>query len=205
MGRIDERGAGRAPALAPADRRAALIAAAVPLITERGFDVSTRELADAAGVAQGTIFRVFDCKDDLVLAAARSVFARTDHLDELRGVDPHLPLDRRLVEIVRIWQGVLGRMTAVFHAFRGPTERERLGDPHALVNTDVIAQADAIIAGLLAPDADHLTTSVSDVVQLIAALVMASVHPMQQDGPLTTPERLFAVLLHGVHTADPQT
>jgi AcrR family transcriptional regulator len=80
----------RAPALAPEARRAALVDAAVPLVLERGFDVTTKDLAAAAGVAEGTIFRVFESKDDLVLAAARSVFARTDHLDELEAISPRL-------------------------------------------------------------------------------------------------------------------
>jgi AcrR family transcriptional regulator len=35
--------------MAPEDRRAALIAATVPLLHEHGLDVSTRKIAEAAG------------------------------------------------------------------------------------------------------------------------------------------------------------
>ena len=55
--------------MAPEDRRAALIAATVPLLHEHGLDVSTRKIAEAAGVAEGTIFGVFPDKHSLVVAA----------------------------------------------------------------------------------------------------------------------------------------
>ena len=45
--------------MAPDDRRKAILAVLVPLIVEKGGDVSTREIARAAGIAEGTIFRVF--------------------------------------------------------------------------------------------------------------------------------------------------
>ena len=48
----------RVPALAPEERRAALIAATIPLLHEHGLEVSTKQIAHAAGVAEGTIFGV---------------------------------------------------------------------------------------------------------------------------------------------------
>src|SRR5690349_3699156 len=43
----------RARPLPPAERRAALVAATLPLISEHGPAVSTRQIAVAAGVAEG--------------------------------------------------------------------------------------------------------------------------------------------------------
>ena len=54
----------------PDDRRKAIVSVLVPLIVERGGEVSTREIAEAAGIAEGTIFRVFPDKRSLMLAAA---------------------------------------------------------------------------------------------------------------------------------------
>src|SRR5436190_5248217 len=61
----------RAVAMSPDDRRKAIVGALVPLIVERGGEVSTREIAEAAGIAEGTIFRVFPDKKSLMLAAAQ--------------------------------------------------------------------------------------------------------------------------------------
>ena len=40
--------------LAPEDRRTAILAALIPLLVERGGDVTTKEIAQAAGIAEGT-------------------------------------------------------------------------------------------------------------------------------------------------------
>ncbi|WP_395653607.1 helix-turn-helix domain-containing protein, partial [Phycicoccus elongatus] len=62
----------RAPALAPEDRRAALVEVTLPLVLEHGRAVTTAQIAEAAGVAQGTIFRVFATKEELVEEAIDS-------------------------------------------------------------------------------------------------------------------------------------
>ena len=51
-----------------ARNRARLIEAATGLFRERGLDVSVAEIADAAGVGRGTLFRNFASKEDLIAA-----------------------------------------------------------------------------------------------------------------------------------------
>src|SRR5918994_4685425 len=60
----------RAASMSPDARRKAIVGVLVPLIVERGGEVSTREIAEAAGIAEGTICRVFPDKRSLMLAAA---------------------------------------------------------------------------------------------------------------------------------------
>ena len=59
---------GRAQPLAPQDRRESILDAAVPLFMAKGADVTTREIAEAACIAEGTIFRVFEDKQALIAA-----------------------------------------------------------------------------------------------------------------------------------------
>ena len=56
----------RAKPLPPDERRRALVEVTVPLLIEHGRSVTSRQIADAAGVAEGTIFRAFGSKDELV-------------------------------------------------------------------------------------------------------------------------------------------
>src|SRR4051795_394565 len=95
---------GRAAALPPEERREALIAATLPLVLEHGTDVSTRLIAESAGVAEGTIFRVFPTKDDLIEAAIASAFDPSSLVEAIGRIDRSLPLADRLVEAVRLMQ-----------------------------------------------------------------------------------------------------
>jgi AcrR family transcriptional regulator len=58
----------RASALPPGERRSMIVQATLPLLLEHGEMVTTRQIADAAGIAEGTIFRVFADKDELIAA-----------------------------------------------------------------------------------------------------------------------------------------
>ena len=68
----------RATSMSPDDRRKAIVTALVPLIVERGGEVTTREIAQAAGIAEGTIFRVFPDKKSLLMAAAEEAINPSD-------------------------------------------------------------------------------------------------------------------------------
>ena len=75
----------RAAPLPPDERRAALIAATEPLLEQFGREVSTRQIAEAASVAEGTIFRAFATKDALIDAVLEDVFDVQRTCDELAG------------------------------------------------------------------------------------------------------------------------
>ena len=66
--------------MAPEARREMIVDAALPLILEHGERVTTRQIADAAGIAEGTIFRAFADKDDVIAA----VVATGDRPDAAR-------------------------------------------------------------------------------------------------------------------------
>lgn len=68
----------------PEERRAAIVEAALALLEEEGPELTTRMVAEAAGVAEGTIFRVFPTLQDL-LAATYVEYLSADRLAEKLG------------------------------------------------------------------------------------------------------------------------
>ncbi|MCO8270620.1 TetR/AcrR family transcriptional regulator [Actinoplanes sp. TRM 88003] len=86
----------RVPALAPEERRAALIDATIPLLHEHGVDVSTRQIAQAAGVAEGTIFGVFETKSSLVVCSVIKALDPEETVAALTAIDRSRPLRERL-------------------------------------------------------------------------------------------------------------
>ena len=64
----------RARPMSPEERLDALIDATLSLLREHGRAVTTRQIAEAAGVAEGTIFRVVESKEELVELAITRAF-----------------------------------------------------------------------------------------------------------------------------------
>src|SRR3954464_2135666 len=90
--------------MSPEERRDDLIDVTLKLLREHGRAVTTRQIADAAGVAEGTIFRVFDTKEELVEAAITRAFEPGALIERIEEIDPDDPLHVRLVKLTSILQ-----------------------------------------------------------------------------------------------------
>ncbi len=183
----------RARPLPPDERRAALIAATVPLVREHGWKVTTRQIADASGVAEGTIFRVFPDKESLVQAAVASAMDCEPMLAELAAVDADQSLRARLTAAVTILQRWLVDVISLHMAVKmqGPVR-----DEQARRAND--AKIHAVMRGLLEPDRSAFRMPIADVTRLMRLLMFAGSHPMLNEGALLTPEEIVTVLLDGV-------
>lgn len=183
----------RAAPMAPAERRAAIVAATIPLLRDHGLDISTRQIAQAAGVAEGTIFSVFDDKDSLVAAAVDAALDPEPTAEQLEAISTELVLEARLVEAVRILQEHLARTWQLLTAV-GPGGQTRR-TPQA--GSDAIARLTAAIEPSLAPDQELLRESNGDAAQALLALTMGCSHPAVVEVPMP-PEQIVALLLDGV-------
>src|SRR5436309_15585680 len=94
----------RAVALPADERRRMIVDATIPLLLENGEMVTTRQIADAAGIAEGTIFRVFEDKDAVIEAVIERAMD-TEPLEEaVSSIDPNQPRERCLQSAVVIIQ-----------------------------------------------------------------------------------------------------
>jgi AcrR family transcriptional regulator len=186
----------RAVALPPEERREALIAATLPLVLEHGTDVRTRLIAEAAGVAEGTIFRVFASKDDLIEAVVASAFDPSSLVDAIGRVERSLPLEDRLVAAVDLMQARGRRITGLVHAFaaRGTLPDRERGRQIRAAETRVV---DAL-AMLLEPDRDQLRCSPLETARRLRLMTHALGSPRLVEAEPLPPGEIVAMLLDGV-------
>lgn len=193
----------RATALAPDDRRAMLVATTLELVLESGADVSTRQIAEAAGVAEGTIFRVFDTKEELLRAAWASAFDPSALIAELGSVERGAALEDRLVHAVEAVQAHVRRVIRVLYALRSGREPgmrpERPGGPSGHRHTEDAEAILAAVVALIEPDAAQLRYEPKEAARRLHMLTFAGTHPMITYGqqPLTAPE-IVSLLLDGI-------
>ena len=94
----------RAAPLPPHERRAAIVAATLPLLAEHGTAVTTRQVAAAAGVSEGTIFNVFADKDELISAAFEAAIDSAPYEQALADIDPRAAFERQRVQATGVTQ-----------------------------------------------------------------------------------------------------
>ena len=187
----------RAAPLPLDDRRAALIAATEPLLERFGREVSTRQIAEAAGVAEGTIFRAFATKEELIDAVIKDSFDIHRTCDELAQIDRGLGLEERLIAAVAILQERLRRVFALFGSLR----LRREASDHDSFRIKQQADNELInsaIASLIQPNQDQLRLDVMEAASALRTITFSITHPILGDQRLTEPHQIVDLVLHGI-------
>ena len=102
LGVVTESRSGRARPMSREERRDAIAAATIPLLVEHGSQVSTRQIAVAAGVAEGTLFRAFDDKVELLRTAAERALDPQVGVREIEALPPAASLADELSQVARV-------------------------------------------------------------------------------------------------------
>ena len=181
----------------PDERREAILLAAIPLLRERGASVTTRDLADAAGVAEGTLFRVFPDKEALLGAAIHRALAPEPVLALLAGVEPELPIRIKLRKVVAILQthaNDVAMLIAVGREARGGEPPHTHGPPKRNP-VEIVVRA---VADVLHPHAEHLRLDPLVSARLLAGIVIASTRPLGSGvNPPLTAGQIVELFLDG--------
>ncbi len=198
----------RARPLSPDERRAEIVEATVALVMEHGATVTSRLVAEAAGVAEGTIFRVFPDMRALFHAVAEHVMnppgSTDDMAEQLADLDG---LRDKVVRVATRLEERSYRVMRVMMALRqlwmsdGPPAKDQ--GPPAFVTKAQEALLDNLTNVLFAPHADELRTTPEEAAIALRALVLGSRHPGVQGAERRlTPEQVADVILRGVEKGD---
>jgi AcrR family transcriptional regulator len=176
----------RARPLGLEQRQDMIIGVVIPLILEHGRDLTSRQIAEACGIAEGTIFRAFGDKETLITKAVERYLDPLALRTNLRSIDPDLSLDDKLRAILGLlldrFSGIIRMMSAL----------GRQG-PHEERNDFTI-----VIGELLEPHRGELRIAPGQVAQFARVLAFAaSIPAFGESIPFTTDE-LLDLFRHGV-------
>lgn len=204
--------------MSPEQRREMIVRAALPLVVEYGTSVTTAQVARAAGIGEGTIFRAFGDKDALLAACMAEAARPDDTLAHVAAISLELPLAERLIEASEALRGYLSRMGAVAGALaasgglrrefpaagprKGPGSESSGGTTEsgkrAMNGREAsMAATREVLAGLFEPERDRLRLDPERLAEAFQFMTMASGRGVT---PLTSAE-LVELFLHGAYAA----
>ncbi|MEY2403211.1 MAG: hypothetical protein QOD38_762 [Acidimicrobiaceae bacterium] len=182
----------RAAALPADERRSMIVEATLPLLLENGEMVTTRQIADAAGIAEGTIFRVFADKDALIGAVIDSALDNEPLERALAAIDVAVPFEDGVVAAIEILQqrvvDVWRLVSSIGTRFHDHARRP-------------IADSDALVT-LFEANRSRLSVEPIVAARLLRGFTLSVTHPMLVGEPMSPPE-IVKLFLYGTSAERP--
>lgn len=170
------------------------------LVRERHEMPSTRDIARAADVAEGTVFRAFETKDALTDAVIGAVACPVPLRSAISAIDPSLPLAQRTLAATRLlmqrYDGVLGVLGPM--GIKGPpAHHAHPGCPDPAAQIPGPSCRRTALVELFEPDADRLRLPPEEFVRVLRILCFGGTARHVADAPPLSPEAVTDLVLHG--------
>lgn len=171
------------------------MAAATPLVRELGTAVTTKQIATAAGIAEGTVFRAFADKETLLHAVVENVLRPEPALALITGIDLDRPIAAVVHDIAVTMQERVRSVFDIIMAVHWMPDAARRPDPQP----DPIMQR---VVEILERFADTLSVEPAKAADVLRILIFAGTHPMINEGRPLLAQDITDVLLHGISRRD---
>lgn len=189
--------------MAAADRRQAILDVVIPLLIEKGSAITTAEMAHAANIAEGTIFRVFPDKHAILLEAIKAAMDPAPVAKAIRAVDPSAPMRKQLEEAAGALYERFDRMVALGESLRFvsavPGKREQ--DVGRLIKKSASAIS-AVLLELFERHREALRVSPLEAAAAFRSIMFATRHPLLPAKEQLTVDAALNILLAGIAKAD---
>lgn len=180
------------------ERRRMIVQSVLPLLVEHGAGVTSSQIARAAGIGEGTVFRVFKDKDELFATCFAEALKPDQVLDAIAVIDLDQSLDDRLIEAADALSAHLQRMGALMAIMHGSGKRpEHRRDGR---KESMSAMRDAM-AELFEPEKDRLRLPPAQSAALFLSLLFSGRIRFSETGDEPTTMELVDVFLNGALAA----
>lgn len=180
-------------------RRTMIVAAALPLVAEYGTAITTGQIARAAGIGEGTIFRAFADKEEVLDTCLAEAMNPEHALRELASISLDEPLAARLTQAAEALGAHLERMGTVIGALHASGHRRSQpgGDRLAQGNREASMKATReAVTELIEPDRAALRLEPEKLASIFLGMLFTS-HRSPAGVTELTAADLVGVLLHG--------
>lgn len=196
----------RAAPLAPSERQAAIIEAVTPLLVQRGSLVTSKELAEAAGIAEGTLFRAFGDKNSLIRAVLVAYVDSAVMEEQFADLPEEATLEETVRHLITVLTHHVRGSFAISSAFEHSVKRnfEHGSGPehrHAKSRSESIQRITMAMKNQLESHRDELAVSPYRAAQFIRGVSFSAAFPegnsAGDEEPLTATE-LANLVIRGV-------